>query len=534
MDVDGDTLDGKSQDNNVVQNSFVTQNTIMGDSGVTGFGQISMDIKSPQVNQISSPKGASQRNTQSMEHMAPSSENNYNILPDCCGENLDILIVGINPGYHSAITKHHYAGPTNHFWKCLFLSGLIDEELSASHDIILPSKYGIGLTNLCTRVTTSSSELTGAELRTGARRLLKRLTDWKPKIIAFNGMTAWRAFARHALRLPAAFADTAASIYGRQPDFLTGTILYAMPSSSARCAHFPTPEDKVSFYYSLKQLIDQVKAGNVKKEPLHSQATKPLQPAKPTAVNNLQEILQMQQQLQSLQSMQNLQNQQQQNQLELNALVQLAMGSGMGNNQLGMMNFNDPMLLAASNGLSNIGVDDNNSPLNQLINVQLQHAQAMQQINQLAMLQGQQNTQVNNDLNQLQQLLQLQSVFNGQLNQNNVLGSLNLPFVGQQQNKPIPDLLNMNSNDELLNSLLQLQQLQAENQNFELKPTTTTPVLDLKTNDVVKSKTSEQLDQIEKTTENKRRRHSDSVMEREKLSRVRKWIQEQDFLKYPP
>jgi len=106
--------------------------------------------------------------------------------------------------------------------------------------------------------------------------------------------------------------------------------------------------------------------------------------------------------------------------------------------------------------------------------------------------------------------------------------------VGQQQNKQIPDLLNMNSNDELLNSLLQLQQLQAENQNFELKPTTTTPVLDLKTNDVVKSKTSEQLDQIEKTTENKRRRHSDSVMEREKLSRVRKWIQEQDFLKYPP
>lgn len=112
MDVDGDTLDGKSQDNNVVQNSFITQNTVMGDSGVTGFGQISMDIKSPQIPQTSSPRSANQRNTQSMEHMAPTNENTYNILPDCCGENLDILIVGINPGYHSAITKHHYAGPT--------------------------------------------------------------------------------------------------------------------------------------------------------------------------------------------------------------------------------------------------------------------------------------------------------------------------------------------------------------------------------------------------------------------------------------
>ena len=140
-------------------------------------------------------------------------------------------------------------------------------------------------------------------------------------------MTAWRAFARHALRLPAAFADTAASIYGRQPDFLTGTILYAMPSSSARCAHFPTAEDKVSFYYSLKQLIDQVKTGIVKNEPVKVQpgSTKPAA----NGVNNLQEILHMQQQLQSLQSMQNLQNQQQQNQLELNALMQLAMGNGL-------------------------------------------------------------------------------------------------------------------------------------------------------------------------------------------------------------
>lgn len=42
------------------------------------------------------------------------------------------------------------------------------------------------------------------------------------------------------------------------------------------------------------------------------------------------------------------------------------------------------------------------------------------------------------------------------------------------------DLLNINSNDELLNSLLQLQQLQAENQSFEVKPSTATPNLDIK------------------------------------------------------
>ena len=89
------------------------------------------------------------------------------ILPDCCKPNIDILIVGINPGYHSAITKHHYAGPTNHFWKCLHISGLVTELLSSEKDHRLPAEFGIGLTNLCTRVTTSSSELTGAELRAG-------------------------------------------------------------------------------------------------------------------------------------------------------------------------------------------------------------------------------------------------------------------------------------------------------------------------------------------------------------------------------
>jgi len=180
------------------------------------------------------------------------------ILPDCCKPNLDILIVGINPGYHSAITKHHYAGPTNHFWKCLYDSKLVTELLSSEKDYRLPAEFGIGLTNLCTRVTTSSSELTGAELRAGARRLMRRLSEWKPKIIAFNGMTAWRAFARHALRLPAAFSDSTASVYGTQPTFLEGTVLYAMPSSSARCAHFPTAEDKLPHYLALKQLKDSI------------------------------------------------------------------------------------------------------------------------------------------------------------------------------------------------------------------------------------------------------------------------------------
>jgi len=38
-------------------------------------------------------------------------------LPDLLKENLDIVIIGINPGLYAAFKGHHYAGPGNHFCK---------------------------------------------------------------------------------------------------------------------------------------------------------------------------------------------------------------------------------------------------------------------------------------------------------------------------------------------------------------------------------------------------------------------------------
>jgi TDG/mug DNA glycosylase family protein len=50
-------------------------------------------------------------------------------LPDHLAPNLDIVIVGINPGLMAAYVGHHYAGPGNHFCKyintCVFLCGFL-------------------------------------------------------------------------------------------------------------------------------------------------------------------------------------------------------------------------------------------------------------------------------------------------------------------------------------------------------------------------------------------------------------------------
>ena len=79
--------------------------------------------------------------------------------PDILTFNLDIVIIGINPGLMAAYKGHHYPGPGNHFWKCLFMSGLSEVQLSHMDDHTLPGKYGIGFTNMVERTTPGSKDL---------------------------------------------------------------------------------------------------------------------------------------------------------------------------------------------------------------------------------------------------------------------------------------------------------------------------------------------------------------------------------------
>ena len=47
----------------------------------------------------------------------PEEEVAKKLLPDLIKDNLDILMIGINPGLYAAFKGHHYAGPGNHFCK---------------------------------------------------------------------------------------------------------------------------------------------------------------------------------------------------------------------------------------------------------------------------------------------------------------------------------------------------------------------------------------------------------------------------------
>ncbi|XP_052781507.1 uncharacterized protein LOC128218035 isoform X2 [Mya arenaria] len=178
----------------------------------------------------------------------PEEEVAKRLLPDHLAPNLDIVIVGINPGLYAAFVGHHYAGPGNHFWKCMYLSGLIPEPMNAMQDFKL-LEYGIGFTNIVARTTRGSADLTRKEIKEGAQLLTEKLLNYKPKIAVFNGKGIYEVFVGHKN-----------FYFGKQPEPLPGTetAVYVMPSSSARCSQLPRAVDKVPFYEALKKFRDHL------------------------------------------------------------------------------------------------------------------------------------------------------------------------------------------------------------------------------------------------------------------------------------
>ncbi|XP_077981262.1 uncharacterized protein LOC144436353 [Glandiceps talaboti] len=169
-------------------------------------------------------------------------------LPDHLDYDLDIAIIGINPGLFAAFKGHHYAGPGNHFWKCLYLSGLVPNPMTCMDDYRL-KEFGIGFTNIVTRTTRGSADLTRKEIKEGGKELLEKMKKYKPKIACFNGKGIYEIFSgRKDFEI------------GRQPEPMEGTdtVIFVMPSSSARCSQFPRATDKVPFYLQLKKLRNEL------------------------------------------------------------------------------------------------------------------------------------------------------------------------------------------------------------------------------------------------------------------------------------
>lgn len=176
------------------------------------------------------------------------------VLPDHLKENLDILIIGINPGLFAAYKGHHYVGPGNHFWKCLYLSGLVPEKMTGMQDY-LALNYQIGFTNMVARTTPGSKDLSNKEIAEGGRLLVEKIKTYKPKIAVFNGKCIYAIFRKEIFK-----QKKKDFTFGRQANVIPGTTtgIFVMPSTSARCAQFPRAEDKVHYFLQIKRWRNEI------------------------------------------------------------------------------------------------------------------------------------------------------------------------------------------------------------------------------------------------------------------------------------
>lgn len=125
-----------------------------------------------------------------------SNEPILHILPDYIKEDLDMVVIGLNPSLTSAQIGHYFAGPGNHFWSCITEVGLVPEPVTCYDDARM-LEYSIGFTNACSRATKGAADLSKKELKDGMKLLLAKLQRFSPKIVVFNGKGTYETFVRH-------------------------------------------------------------------------------------------------------------------------------------------------------------------------------------------------------------------------------------------------------------------------------------------------------------------------------------------------
>src|SRR3954470_21012538 len=158
------------------------------------------------------------------------------MLRDRCAPGVQILFVGINPGVRSAAIGHHFAGYSNRFWKLLYESGLIPEPIRAEQDSKL-CEWGFGITNLIARMTPGIDTLKPHEYPAGLRILRRKVRRWKPKVVAFVGVSLYRVI----------FGRKGPVKLGLQRERFEGARVCVLPNPSGRNANFTYAEMLAAF-----------------------------------------------------------------------------------------------------------------------------------------------------------------------------------------------------------------------------------------------------------------------------------------------
>lgn len=163
-------------------------------------------------------------------------------IPDHVSQGLSILFVGFNPSVRSSESGHHYANPTNRFWKILYRAGLTERKYSAEEDQEL-LELGYGLTNIVSRPTKAAADITKQEYQQGRMELKNRIAFYKPKVVCFVGKGVYQEYSKKRT-----------IEWGvQQHSVVSETIEFVAPSSSGLVRM--KPDEIVSIYSELRKYV---------------------------------------------------------------------------------------------------------------------------------------------------------------------------------------------------------------------------------------------------------------------------------------
>jgi TDG/mug DNA glycosylase family protein len=148
----------------------------------------------------------------------------------------------------SARTGHHFAGPSNRFWKLLYESGLVPERITHVDDVRLP-EWGFGVTNVVARPSPGIDDLRPHEYIEGWHELEKKIDRLRPEIVAFVGVTIYRSLLK---------VLGAGRLSAIEPGFQHATVhgarIFVLPNPSGRNANY-TYEEMLAAFRALAEAI---------------------------------------------------------------------------------------------------------------------------------------------------------------------------------------------------------------------------------------------------------------------------------------
>jgi TDG/mug DNA glycosylase family protein len=160
-------------------------------------------------------------------------------VPDLVAPDLRVVLCGINPSLWSGVVGYHFARPSNRLWPTLHGAGFTPRRLHPSETAAMLAA-GLGVTNLVPRATARADELTPEELQAGPARLVDVANRWKPRWIAFLGLSAYRV----AYRRPKA-------VVGPQDELIGESRVWLLPNPSGLNASYQLP-DLIAAYGELR------------------------------------------------------------------------------------------------------------------------------------------------------------------------------------------------------------------------------------------------------------------------------------------